>query len=121
MTETTEKTLLDRLVGASVRAVLDPGAFTKRGAVEGRPYSESLVDWQRRAVRIALEPIVDELDGTGLPCFSPYDSKERAVPCSADYCGADVGEECTGVGISAGYSHPERTVDGLEARKAGRA
>jgi hypothetical protein len=40
----------DALVDTAIQAFCDPGHFTKRGD----NYEESLYDWQRRAVRIAL-------------------------------------------------------------------
>lgn len=38
------------------RAVLDPGAFTKRGPdYDGEPYGERIDQWQNRAIAIARE------------------------------------------------------------------
>lgn len=44
-----------------MRAVLDPGSFTPRGAdYDGTPYGESLDSWQERAMTIALHPTREE-------------------------------------------------------------
>lgn len=44
-----------------MRAVLDPGAFTPRGAdAEGEPYGEPMDAWQERAMAIALQPTREE-------------------------------------------------------------
>lgn len=44
-----------RVVPLVRRAVLDPGAFVKRGAdYDGNPYGERLDQWQNRAIDAAL-------------------------------------------------------------------
>lgn len=56
------KTLLERLITDTtfvrtiMQAMNDPGSFVKRGADhDGNEYGEYLTDWQRRALKVALQ------------------------------------------------------------------
>lgn len=52
---------------------------------------------------------------------SPYDSRERSVPCPWWRCQAEVGEPCHGIDINFPWSHSDRVLAGLPARKAAQA
>ena len=53
--------LLMRAALAGRRATLDPGAFVRRGPdYDGNPYEERLDQWQDRALKVAVEELLED-------------------------------------------------------------